>query len=135
MRIGSAEVGDINRAAVLRVIGREGPIARVDIAKRLSLSPATVTGATRGLAEQGLISVVEHAPPEGGRPPLLLGLNAFAAQATGVKIGPDRLVGVRATLNAEVLERFEHPFDPAAPDPVGRIAEALRPHLAKTPED
>src|SRR6266566_3011538 len=35
-------VRDLNRSAILRLIGREGPIARAEIARRLALSPATV---------------------------------------------------------------------------------------------
>jgi Mn-dependent DtxR family transcriptional regulator len=40
---------DLNRAAILRLIGLSGPIARTSIAKRLGLSPATVTSITREL--------------------------------------------------------------------------------------
>jgi len=46
-RTGSSGLSrDLNRVAVLRLIGASGPIARIHIAQRLGLSPATVTAST-----------------------------------------------------------------------------------------
>lgn len=106
----------MNRAAILRLVGSSGPIARTTIAARLGLSPATVTIVTRELIEQGLLRVAERVPSKGGRPKLLLELVGQAATAFGVKIAPDHLVGVRVNLEAEVLERFECGFDGGAED-------------------
>ena len=50
-RSSPALIRDFNRTAVLRLIGREGPISRAEIARRLGVSPATVTSVTRGLLE------------------------------------------------------------------------------------
>src|SRR5207253_748072 len=102
-RISPTLVGDVNRTAVLALIAQQSPISRSDIARRLALSPATVTAATRNLLERGLITVVERAPSRGGRPALLLGLVASAAHALGVKIAADHLVGVRVDLDVPVL--------------------------------
>ena len=125
-RTGSAAMSrDYNRVAVLRLIGGAGPIARVQIAERLGLSPATVTAVTRELLERGLVRVADRAPSKGGRPAVLLELVGGAATAFGVKIAPDHLVGVRVDLDAEVLERFEEPLDVTAADAVERIGELL----------
>jgi predicted NBD/HSP70 family sugar kinase len=121
---------DLNRAAVFRLIGAAGPIARTHIARRLGLSPATVTAVTRELLEAGLVRVAERAPSSGGRPALLLELVGSAATAFGVKIAPDHLVGVRVNIEADVLDRFELPFDAAAPDAIQRLSEVLSPRLA-----
>jgi predicted NBD/HSP70 family sugar kinase len=121
-------VRDLNRSAVLRLIGREGPISRTDIARRLALSPATVTAVTRRLIAAGLVTVVDQAPSRGGRPAILLGLVGGAAHALGVKVAADHLVGVRVDLDAEVVERFEHPFEAARPDALERLAQILRPY-------
>jgi predicted NBD/HSP70 family sugar kinase len=115
----------VNRAAVFRLIGAGGPIARAQIARRLGLSPATVTAITRELLDQGLICVSDRAPSRGGRPALLLELVASAATAFGVKIAPDHLVGVHVNLEAEVLQRHEAAFDPATPDAVDRLCSLL----------
>src|SRR3989442_10660735 len=100
-RTGSAGLSrDLNRVAVLRLIGAAGRIARIHIAQRLRLSPATVTSVTRELLERGIVRVAHHAPSNGGRPAVLLELVGSAATACGVKIAPDHLVGVRVNLDA-----------------------------------
>ena len=127
LRRGSpALIRDLNRSAVLALIGTQGPIARAEIARRLSLSAATVTEVTRDLVADGLIRVVDQAPSNGGRPGLLLGLVAEAAHALGVKIAPDHLAIVRVNLDGEVLARTDEPFDALAPDAVQQLAGRLR---------
>jgi predicted NBD/HSP70 family sugar kinase len=116
---------DLNRSAILRLIVSSGPIARTRIAKELGLSPATVTAVTRELIDQGLLRVAERAPSKGGRPALLLELVGGAANAFGVKIAPDRVVGVRVDLEAELLERFEVAFDSMLPDALETMGALL----------
>jgi predicted NBD/HSP70 family sugar kinase len=120
----------MNRAAILRLVGSSGPIARTTIAARLGLSPATVTIVTRELIEQGLLRVAERVPSKGGRPKLLLELVGHAATAFGVKIAPDHLVGVRVDLEAEVLERFECRFGGAGMDTPEALGGVLKGWLA-----
>jgi predicted NBD/HSP70 family sugar kinase len=117
---------DLNRASILRLIAAAGPIARTHIARRLGLSPATVTSVTRELLDQGLLRVAEVAPSKGGRPALLLEIVGAAATAFGVKVAPDHLVGVQVDLDAEVLARFEEPFEPSGGDAPARLAAILR---------
>src|SRR6266516_212841 len=123
----TASVGlsrDLNRSAILRLIGATGPVARMDIARRLGLSPATVTAVTRELVDQGLVRVAKRAPSNGGRPALLLELGG-GARAFGVKVAPDHLVGVVVDLDADVLHRYEVPFAAGAPDALDRLAGTL----------
>ena len=127
LRRGSpALIRDLNRAAVLALIGSQGPVARVEIARRLSLSAATVTEVTRELVADGLIRVVDQAASSGGRPPLLLGLVAEAAHALGVKISPDRVSIVEVNLDGEILTRSETPIDALGPNAPGRLIDLLR---------
>ncbi|HEV8462368.1 MAG TPA: ROK family transcriptional regulator, partial [Gaiellaceae bacterium] len=121
----SGHTRDLNRAAIFRLIVSSGPIARTSIAQELGLSPATVTAVTRELMEQGLVRVAQRAPSRGGRPALLLELVGGAAMAFGVKVAPDHLVGVRVNLEAEVVERFEARFDPAAEGSLDGLADTL----------
>lgn len=116
---------DLNRAAIFRMIGTDGPIARAQIARRLGLSPATVTAVTRELLDQGLIRVADRAQARRGRPALLLELVGGAAAAFGAKIAADHVVGVRIDLEANVLRRFEEPFDAFADDAFDRLGELL----------
>jgi predicted NBD/HSP70 family sugar kinase len=116
---------DLNRAAIFKLIGSSGPIARAQIARQLGLSPATVTAVTRELLDQGLVSVVDRSQARRGRPALLLEVVGAAAAAFGAKVAPDHVVGVRVDVAGEVLERFEAPFDASAPDSVDRLGGLL----------
>lgn len=126
----SALIRDLNRSAILALVGRGGAIARVEIARELALSPATVTVLVRDLVHDGLIEEVDVAPSRGGRPGILLGLVGNAAHALGAKIAADRLTVVRVTLDGEPFEFAEAPFDASAPDAVERLGDALSPFIA-----
>jgi predicted NBD/HSP70 family sugar kinase len=138
LRSGSGALSrDLNRAAILELIGRHNAIARVEIARELDLSPATVTVLTRDLVQDGLVREVDLAPSNGGRPAILLGLVADAAHALGVKIAANRLTAVHVNLQGEPLEYTERSFDAAGPDAIDRLgdelAEILGPRDASTP--
>jgi predicted NBD/HSP70 family sugar kinase len=122
--------GDVNRVAVLALVGRQGPISRADIARRLGLSPPTVTAVTRSLIEAGVIGPVDGATSRGGRPSELLAVNGPAATAIGVKVAAGRVTGVRADLDGTVLDTFSAPFDTIAANPFDGLAELLAPHVA-----
>ncbi len=125
-------IRDLNRAATLAIIGDQGPIARAEITRRLTLSPATVTGVTRDLVAEGLVRVVDQAPSNGGRPALLLGLVGGAAHALGAKIAVDHLAIVRVDLEGEVLDRFERPFDVTDPGALDRLGNLLADAVARS---
>lgn len=59
----------VNRALVLACIQREGPISRVRIAERTTLSRATVSAITTALLREGVIREEERLPStsRGGR--------------------------------------------------------------------
>lgn len=118
-------IRELNRSAILAFIWQRGPIARVEIAKTLALSPATVTVLTRDLVQEGLVREVAQAPSTGGRPAILLGLVADAAHALGVKISPHRLTAVRVSLDGEPVQLADRPFDASAPDAVDRLIDEL----------
>jgi predicted NBD/HSP70 family sugar kinase len=117
---------DLNRAAILRLIGLSGPIARTSIAKRLGLSPATVTSITRELIESGIVRTADRAPSRGGRPALLLEIVSRSAYAFGVKIAPDHLVGVVVDLDGDVIQQFEERLDLTAPHAFDAAVNVLR---------
>lgn len=123
---------DVNRAAIFGMIGAAGPIARATIARRLKLSPATVTAVTRQLLDQGLVRVADRSQSRRGRPALLLEVVGGAACAFGAKIAADHVVGVRVDLEAALVERFDEPFDATAPDPSGRLADLLSGWIAQS---
>src|SRR3954468_17086997 len=131
----SGQTRGLNRSAIVRMIVTSGPIARSQIAKRLGLSPATVTAVTRELLDQGIVRVADRAPSKGGRPALLLELVGGAASAFGVKVAPDHLVGVRVDLEAQIVERYEAEFDATAGDGIDRLTGILGEWIRERPGD
>ena len=126
MAVSSARGGDLVPAAVLGLLGSRGPSSRADLARLLSVSPATVTQATKGLLARGLIAELEDEPSRGGRPAKLLGLVREAATAIGVKVTADHIATVRVSLEGTVEEYQTTPFDPRAADALDRLASVLR---------
>jgi predicted NBD/HSP70 family sugar kinase len=125
-----AALRDVNRSAVLRLIGRQGPISRAEIARRAGVSPGTVTVLVRDLIDAGIVSPTEQSAPRTGRPAELIGLVGSAAQAIGVKIASDHLAIVRADLDGTVLDASYTPFDAVGGNPFAVIAERLERHVA-----
>lgn len=126
-----AFIRDLNRAAILGLIGEDGPIARVEIARRLALSAASVTDITRELLDGGLVRQVDQGPSSGGRPPVLLSLVGAAAQAIGAKIAPDHLALVRVDLNGDVLARRTERFEAQGPNAAEALIARLRRAVAE----
>lgn len=117
------------RSAVLRAIALHGPISRAEIVRTLGLSGPTVTLVTKELLSNGIVREVDRAPSSGGRPATLLQLVSSAALAVGVKLAPDRIVGVHVDLAGEVVHRFEAPIRTTGLDAVDELIACLRANL------
>jgi predicted NBD/HSP70 family sugar kinase len=127
-----AALRDVNRSAVLRLIGRYGPISRAEIARRAGVSPGTVTTLVRNLVEAGIVGPTDQSTPRTGRPAELIAVVGAAAQAIGVKVASDHLAIVRADLDGTVLASSHTPFDAVSGNPFTSIAEHLEAHVAAT---
>jgi len=85
------------RRHVFNAIRRSGPIARVDLARRTGISPATVSAITGELLGAGLIE--ETSPPAGqdsrrGRPPVGLKVRGRARIVAGIKLSHESIAVV-----------------------------------------
>jgi predicted NBD/HSP70 family sugar kinase len=114
---------------------RFGPLPRAQLARRLGLSPGSLTRLTRPLVDAGLL--VEGGPesdPEQpgrtGRPSLPLDVQASSRRFLGVKVTDDTLFSVATDLRAQVLAEHAVPLpgrDPAAVvDAITDVARLLR---------
>src|SRR5690554_5695604 len=110
-----------NRALVLRLIQQEGPISRVELAKKTGLSPTTVSVITDGLLQDGLIRQGDDssAPTGGaGRRPVWLEIDPEGAFLIGVDLGVTNTTVVLYDLTSNVRARR------TAPTPKGQGAGA-----------
>ncbi|WP_435310973.1 ROK family protein [Primorskyibacter sedentarius] len=105
-----------SRRKLLDAIRRDGPIARIDLARRTGISQATVTTITAELLRQGLIDEMS-APVEGrdhrrGRPRVDLALRGAAHLVAGVKVATRSLSIALMDFAGEI--KGEHTEDLAA---------------------
>ncbi|MDH6622385.1 putative NBD/HSP70 family sugar kinase [Streptomyces sp. LBL] len=105
-----------------------GPLSRTELARRLDLSPGSLTRLTKPLIESGLLIEVPEAgsPAEArqGRPSQPLDVVAESRSFLGFKITEDMVYGVVTTLRSDIVARYDRPL--ATHDParvVGLLAE------------
>lgn len=101
----------VNQSAILETIREQGPISRSDVARRLQLSPATVTRIVSELLEQQLVCETGSSFAPYGRRPVLLQFNPRASLIIGVYVHRDML-GAVSDLNGDILERRARPSVP-----------------------
>jgi predicted NBD/HSP70 family sugar kinase len=122
----SALDGSHQRVAV--EVLRFGPLPRAQLARRLGLSPGSLTRLTRPLVDSGLlVEGTSEEPARTGRPSLPLDVGPSSRRFLGMKITGDTLFTVVTDLRAQVLAEHTRPLpgqDPA--DVVGAAAEVAR---------
>jgi predicted NBD/HSP70 family sugar kinase len=94
----------VNQSAILDVIREQGPISRSDVARRLDLSPATVTRIVNALLANQLVKECGSSYTRSGRRPVLLEFNPHANLIIGVYIHRN-MIGAVSNLNGNILER------------------------------
>src|SRR5689334_22710001 len=122
----------INRSIILNAIKTHGLIGRADVARLTGLSPATVTGITGDLIEEGLIFEKQPGDSSGGRPPILLAINPSGGYVVGIKLMEDQAIGALADLEATVLVKHVSPLPARTPAcAVETLADLVRHLLAE----
>lgn len=117
----------INRAAILNAIKAHGAIARTDIAELTGLSPATVTGLTAELIQDGLIFAKEEGASRGGRRPILLALDAQGTYVVGIKLAEEDATLALTDVNAVVVAKRTVQLVERTPEAVSRLlAQSVR---------
>jgi len=105
-----------------------GPISRAEIARRLDLSPGSLTRLSTPLIDAGLlVEVGERADGRAGRPSRLLDVVPDSRHFVGMKLTGDGVLGVLTDLRANVLDsRWEHLPSRDADTVIATIADVAR---------
>ncbi len=103
----------MNAAAVIDLVRRAGAISRVDIARELGLSAATVSRLTFQLLETDILREVERGASRGGRRPILLAYNPGVALLIGVDLGGTKIAGALGDLDGTLFARRTVPTWPS----------------------
>jgi N-acetylglucosamine repressor len=119
LRRGSRELlRDLNSSLLIELVRESRPISRADLARQSGLSAATVSNIVAQLIERGILVEVAIAPANGGRPPVLLDIDASGGYVIGIKLRGDGLTTVVCDLDSQVVASIETAVslvaDPAA---------------------
>lgn len=123
--------------AVLALVLTEGPLSRVELARRLGLSSAAVTKAARPFIDDGYLHELpsERTAPGAGRPVNPLAITPGREFFAGVKITADELIGVVCDLRATVRAAARRPLPDRSPGTIGtELAHLVRELLGSSPE-
>ncbi|MER6945678.1 ROK family transcriptional regulator [Nonomuraea sp. NPDC000554] len=124
-------------ATVFTTVLTQGPVSRVEIARRTGLSSAAVTKAARPFIEAGYLEeleATERPGPGAGRPASPLAIRPDREFFTGVKITDDELIGVVTDLRAQVLVSAHRPLSASTVEGVlAQLAELVADLLATDP--
>ncbi|PWI13403.1 sugar kinase [Streptomyces sp. Act143] len=121
-------------AQVFTTVLTQGPLARLEVARRAGLSPAAVTKAVRPLIEAGYLveDVDEEARPALGRPANLVRVDGGRALFVGVKVTGDEIIGVLTDLRCRIRVARHVALPDRAPKAVlASIAELVHGLLAE----
>jgi predicted NBD/HSP70 family sugar kinase len=100
---------------------RHGPLPRADLARRLGLSPGSLTRLTRPLVDSGLlVEGTTEVHLRTGRPSLPLDVQPTSRRFLGMKITDDTLFTVVTDLRAAVV--VEHTVPLPGPEPAAVVA-------------
>ena len=102
----------MNELSLLTLLRTQGTASRAQIARRLSLTPATITRLVVELARRGLVREVPETPRDGaarevGRPGVGVALDPGGAYFLGVEIGVGVLRYALLDLTASVVDSSE----------------------------
>jgi predicted NBD/HSP70 family sugar kinase len=116
---------DTEQAIALEVL-LHGPLARSALARRLGLSPASLTRLVGPLMDGGLLEETgDTGTGPSGRPTRPLQVVADAGYFLGVRLTPDEAHGVLTNLRAEVLSSARAQFSDTSPASVVASIAAL----------
>lgn len=123
-----------HQAVALEVLLR-GPISRSEIARRLNLSPGSLTRLSTPLIESGLlVEVGERVDGRAGRPSRPLDVVPSSRHFIGMKLMGDEVLGALTDLRADVLHSASAQFESQHPDHViGAIASIAADLAARVP--
>ncbi|WP_327090710.1 ROK family protein [Nonomuraea sp. NBC_01738] len=106
-----------NRALVLRALYFGGPASRQELALSTGLSAATLTNVTADLLFDGVIGEAGHVGSDGGRPRVLLRVNAGHGYALGAEVGETHVRVDLFDLAMSEHGSAEYPLPPGEHDP------------------
>jgi len=111
---------DFNVSLLIELVRRSESISRAELARQSRLSAPTVSAIIDDLLKRGIVIETTTAPSSGGRPPVLLSLNAKGGYVVGIKLRGDGLTTVVCNLDTEIVASRDL-YVPLIGDPIAAI--------------
>jgi N-acetylglucosamine repressor len=105
-----------NRAIIINLLRLNGSLSRTETAERAGLAPSCLTRLVRDLLDEGVVEEIGKSESNGGRPAVLVALNAHYARTIGVKVESGRILAASVDMGGAIVERAELVFG-HAPSP------------------
>lgn len=102
-------MGQMNRATVINILTKLGPISQTQICNLTGLSRATVSTIISDLRKEELVVDVSRAASTSGRRRVLLELNGDAGYVIGVDLGGTNMAGAVTNLLGKVVYNLKQP--------------------------
>ena len=120
-----------NRGIIINLLRLDGSLSRTDIAERAGLAPSCLTRVVRDLLNEGVVVEIGKSGSSGGRPAVLVALNAGYARTIGVKVEYRRILAASVDMSGAIVARAETTFDDVpspsvAIDAIVRLTDKLR---------
>ena len=107
-KVDNRSVKEVNHSLILRYIKIDGPISRIDLAKKTGLNPSTISRAIKTLEDLNLVTELSIGESQGGRRPVLLGLDNNKYHIVGVDIGATKITAVVVDLAGKVKIEYQY---------------------------
>ena len=101
-----------NRSILLSSLYFDQPCSRQDLSEATGLSPASVSNVIRELIGEGIVAEAGSVESDGGRPRILLEINADYGYVIGVDVGETRVRVELFDLTMTERARADYPLDP-----------------------
>ena len=122
----------MNRATVVNILTKFGPISQTQICEISGLSRATVSTIIGDLRKEDLVVEVSRATSTSGRRRVLLELNGDAGYVIGVDLGGTKMAGAVTNLHGKVIFSLKEPTNASkGPEAVFRSLLTFINRLAK----
>lgn len=102
-------MGQMNRAAVINILTKFGPISQTQICDLTGLARATVSTIIADLRKEELVVAVSRAASTSGRRRVLLELNGDAGYVIGIDLGGTKMAGAVTNLLGRVVYSLKEP--------------------------
>jgi predicted NBD/HSP70 family sugar kinase len=120
------QIADHNLRVTLEAIRRDGPLTRLELARRSGLTAPGLTNILRRLSSDGLVTARKRGEPGSGQPSMEFAINPDGAFGIGVRLSRSGGEAVLIDLSGRVRDRVT--FEPAddLPASIAAVLQRLR---------